>query len=382
MKGKTGFSVRFYDVNVMKILFLAPADNYHTRKWCEYFISRGYEVEVISFFPGTIDGATVHFLDCGVDWQQSDGKKIKYLLRAPDVRRLVSKIAPDMISVHYATSYGAVAGVAGLKNYALSVWGGDIYTFPRKSALHRALLQFSLRRAHCVLSTSAAMADEAGKYTKKKIYITPFGVKTDLFTPEKRNRGENDRQFVVGTVKGLKPKYGIDVLLRAVQLVRTQHPEIPIRLRIAGDGPGGQEYRKLASNLGISDITSWLGFISQEEAAEEWANMDVAVVPSISDSESFGVSAVEAEACGVPVIISDVPGLMEATQPGLTSVVVPRNSAQALADEITTLYRDHELCKSMGKAGRRFVIERFGYTMCFENIEMILLSMRKASMVS
>ena len=128
----------------MKILFLAPANNYHTQKWCGYFVSRGYDVHVISFFPGTIDGVTVHFLDCGVDWQQSDSKKLKYLLKTPKIRRIVSEISPDIISVHYATSYGTAAGIAGLQNYALSVWGGDVYTFPHKSPMHRALLQYSL----------------------------------------------------------------------------------------------------------------------------------------------------------------------------------------------------------------------------------------------
>ena len=359
----------------MKILFLAPANNYHTQKWCGYFVSRGYDVHVISFFPGTIEGVTVHFLDCGVDWQQSDSKKLKYLLKTPKIRRIVSEISPDIISVHYATSYGTAAGIAGLKNYALSVWGGDVYTFPHKSPMHRALLQYSLERAACLLSTSAAMAREVGKYTDKKFYVTPFGVKTGLFSPDKRNRPENDGQFIIGTVKALKPKYGIDVLLRAASIVKQEHPEIPLQLRIAGDGPCKEEYLALAKALGIEDITAWLGFISQEEAANEWANMDIAVVPSVTDSESFGVSAVEAEACKIPVIISDVPGLMEATQPGVTSVVVTRRSPQALADAIVLLYRNPEVRKRMGEAGRRLAVEKYDYLSCFENIEKIFLEL-------
>ena len=360
----------------MKILFLAPANNYHTEKWCGYFVSRGYEVHVISFFPGKIEGVQVHYLDCGVDWQQSDRKKLKYLAETPKIRHIVSEIDPDIISVHYATSYGTAAGIAGLKNYALSVWGGDIYTFPHKSPMHRALLQYSLEHASCLLSTSAAMAREVGKYTDKKFYVTPFGVKTDLFSPQKRTR-EDDGQFIIGTVKALKPKYGIDVLLHATALVRQQHPEIPIRVRIAGDGPCKEEYFRLAENLGISDITTWLGFISQEEAAVEWANMDLAVVPSVTDSESFGVSAVEAEACRIPVIISDVPGLMEATQPGVTSTVVTRRSAQALADAIVLLYENPEVRHRMGEAGRKLAVEKYDYELCFENIEKILLDMAK-----
>ena len=134
-----------------------------------------------------------------------------------------------------------------------------------------------------------------------------------------------------------------------------------------------------APELEIEEITKWLGFISQEEAAAEWANMDIAVVPSVTDSESFGVSAVEAEACQIPVIISDVPGLMEATQPGVTSIVVTRRSAQALADAIVLLYQNPEVRKRMGEAGRKLAVEKFDYQLCFENIEKIFLDLAKNS---
>ena len=363
----------------MKICLIAPAENYHTRKWCAWFLAQGYEVSVVSFTEGEIPGVSVFCIDTGAGVEDSDLSKLRYLTAWRKIRKTVEGIGPDLISVHYATSYGTAAGIAGLKNYALSVWGGDVYTFPHKSPMHRALLQYSLEHAACLLSTSAAMAREVGKYTDKKFYVTPFGVKTELFSPERRSREENDGRFVIGTVKALKPKYGIDVLLKAVALVKQQHPEIPVELRIAGEGPCEAEYRRLTAELGIEEITKWLGFISQEDAATEWANMDIAVVPSVTDSESFGVSAVEAEACRIPVIISDVPGLMEATQPGVTSIVVTRRSAEALADAIVLLYQNPEVRKRMGEAGRKLAVEKFDYQLCFENIEKIFLELAENS---
>ena len=353
----------------MKICFLAPANSAHTIKWCNYFVSQGHEVHVVSFTEGHIDGVQTHVVKNKASASGGDLQKLMYLTTAGQVRKLVRAIDPDIINAHYATSYGTVAALAGLKNYVLSIWGADIYDFPKKTPIHRMMLCYSLRRASYIFSTSKAMAEEAGKYTKKNIEVTPFGVDMELFSPEK-NRPE-EGSFTVGTVKTLSPKYGIDYLLKAAALVKQEQPQIPLKLRIAGKGPNAQEYRELARTLGIGDITTWLGFISQEQAAAEWAGMDVAVVPSTLESESFGVSAVEAESCGCPVVISDIPGLMEATKPGETSVVVPRKNERALADALIELYRDEARRKKMEEAGRAYVAQNYELTDCFRKVEVL-----------
>lgn len=349
----------------MRICFVAPADNYHTKKWCEYFVSRGYEVHVISFTYGDMQNVDVHHIDLGVTAQSSDIGKLKYLCSAGKVRKIIEQIHPDIINAHYASSYGSVMALTGLKGYVVSVWGSDVYDFPNKSIFHTFLLKYALKKARYIFSTSKAMAEETHKYTDKPIEITPFGVKVDLFNPNKRTRGD-DGKFIVGTVKTLSPKYGIDYLVKAVALSRKQRPDINLELRIAGKGTHEKAYKQLACDLGIDDITKWLGFISQEQAAQELVNMDVAVIPSLQ--ESFGVSAVETQACGVATIISNVPGLMEATRPGFSSIVVPRENSEALAEKIVELYDNLELRKQLGSNGRKFVLENYEYNMCFEKI--------------
>lgn len=349
----------------MKICFVSDAGSYHTKKWCKWFFEQGHEISVISFTPGVIENAKVTIIETGANSRGSDLGKLKYFLAINKMRKAIQEINPDIINVHYATSYGAIAALSGIKGYVLSVWGSDVYDFPKKSPLHKALLKFSLSRATYLFSTSQAMADETHKYTNKKIEITPFGVDMELFNPGKRVR-EMDNYYVVGTVKTLTPKYGIDYLLKAIAIINNEHPEIPIRLRIAGKGEQKTEYKNLAVELGIDKITTWLGFVPQESASKEWANMDLAVIPSTLESESFGVSAVEAEACGTPVIISDVPGLMEATLPGVTSLVVPKKNEVALANAIVELYYDSQKRINMGLEGRKFACSKYELNKCFD----------------
>ena len=235
----------------MKICFVAPANNYHIKKWSSWFASQQHEVHIISFTQETIQNVTIHYINSGVvSISDSYTKKLKYLLYAKEIRKIINEIKPDIINAHYATSYGAVMALTGIDNYILSVWGYDIYNFPKKSIFHRLLLQYALKKATHIFSTSKAMAVETQKYTNKTIDITPFGVDVELFNPNKRNRNtrynySKDR-FVVGTIKALSPKYGIDYLIKAVAIVQKSHSEIPIQLRIAGKGDYEKEYRELA----------------------------------------------------------------------------------------------------------------------------------------
>ena len=352
---------------IMKICFIGPANSAHIIKWCNWFAANGHEIHVISFTPGEIENATVHIIDVGVDTNGRDFAKIKYLFTGKQIKALVSDIKPDIVNVHYATSYGVATALSGIKGYVLSVWGSDIYVFPRKSIIHRGLLKYSLKKADRLFSTSWAMAKEAAKYTNRKFDITPFGVDVELFNPDKRSR-QTSTPFTIGTVKGLSDIYGISDILEAAAIIKKEE-SIPLMVRIAGKGPQEEEYRSLANKLGLSDIIEWLGFISQEEAAKEWANMDVAIIPS--RQESFGVSALEAQACGTPVIISDIPGLMEATKPGETSIVVKGNRAAAIADAVGKLYYDEQYRNQLAANGIDYVRNKYEINYCFKTIQTI-----------
>lgn len=351
----------------MKICFIAPANNYHTKKWCNWFLNRGHEIHVISFIDEMIPDVFVHYIDAKVQIDGTDFAKVRYLCYAHKIKKFVSEINPDIVHVHYATSYGTATALSGIKPYILSVWGSDIYDFPEKSFLHKLMLKYSLSGATYLFSTSKAMAVQAAKYTKKHFKITPFGVDMKLFHPGLKIK--NNETYVIGTVKGLSDKYGIEYLLKAVAIIKKERPDLPLQVRIAGKGPKEQDYKLLAEQLQINNIVMWLGFISQKEAALEWANMDIAVIPSTMESESFGVSAVEAEACGTPVIISDVAGLMEATDPSKTSIVVKRKDEFALAYAIMNLIDNETLRYEMGRNGRLFVQKHFDLDRCFSKIE-------------
>lgn len=357
--------------NFMKIAYIAPADSAHTKKFCNYFSSHGHEVHVISFTEGIISNSEVKVIKTGASSNDNDLNKLKYITAAKKIKQEIINIKPEIIHAHYASSYGGIMALTGIKNYILSVWGSDVYDFPRKSFFHRKWLEFALNRAEILCSTSNVMAKEAGKYTRKKFYITPFGVDMNLFSPDKRKKLYNNDEFIIGLVKTLEPKYGIEYLIRAAGIIKNERPEINLKVRIAGKGSLEEYLKNLTASLGLDDSISFLGYISQQEAADVLAQMDISVIPSESESEFFGVSAVEAQSCGTALIISDIPGLMEASSPGFSSIVVPRKNPEAIAEAVIKLYDNENLRLSLGRNGREFVKQHYEYNQCFRKIENI-----------
>lgn len=355
-----------------RILYLANCNNYHTHKWAAYFSGEGYDVHIASLEEpkpgnvGELPGVTVHWLRNQSARLGSEAQKLGYLKTARQARELINELDPDVMHAHFASSYGTVCASACERPYYLSVWGSDVYEFPQKGPLYRAVIRRSLAKCTWLMSTSEAMAEETRKYTDKDIAITPFGVDMRLFNPGKAEPRDG---FTVGTVKGLERKYGIKTLLWACKEVHERRPDLDLHVRIAGKGTLEGQLHGFAHELGMDDYVEWLGFIPQERAACEWASLDVALVPSESESESFGVSAVEAQACGTPLVITDIPGLMEACDGGRTALVVPRGDAEALAAAIERLADEPALRKSMAERALAYVRDAYEYRKCFRYIQ-------------
>lgn len=360
----------------MRICYLSDASSVHTKKWCKFFSSRGYDIHVISLNDGVIEGATVHSLALKVDDIKKDSsyKKGAYLKNIFKVKKLVKEIKPDILHAHYASSYGILGSLCNFKPYILSVWGSDIYDFPKQNILFEQIIKYNLKKAELIFSTSKAMATETNKYTSKEIIVTPFGVDTNKF--KRLNNEKDSKEYItIGTIKTLEKKYGIDYLIKAFALLCEKGHNI--RLEIYGTGSEENNLRKLTKELEVEDKVLFGGYIKEEQVINKFNSFDLAVFPSTLDSESFGVAAVEAEACGVPVVISDTPGLMEATKPGYTSLVAKKKDYKDLADKIERFLVDKELRVQFSNNAIKYVEDNYDLTKNFEKVENIYFDILK-----
>lgn len=357
----------------MKICYLADINSAHTHKFLNYFVKKGYDIHVISLGKGEYNGVKVHSLDIedNVMKGKSEKGKVGYLKKIKKVKELINEIKPDILHAHYASSYGLLGALANYHPYIISVWGSDVYDFPIKSPIHKMIIKYNLKKADYILSTSNVMKKETEKYTNKEIKVTPFGVDINKFYP---NKIESD-EIIIGTIKTLEEKYGVQYLVKAFKRVKEENKDLDIKLRIGGKGSQEDYLKNLCRELHIENDVTFLGFVKPDDVIKEFQRFDISVFPSTLDSESFGVAAVESEACGTPVIVSNVGGLMESTKPNETSLVIEKKSVEDLAEKLNILVRDKDLRIKMGKAARKFVEDNYSLEKNFEHINKIYLHM-------
>ena len=345
----------------MKVLFLSNAKSIHTVKWVNALSGRGHEVHLAYKKD---DYPVEKNIDNRVILHQLKNSGTKgYYLNSRELNKLYKTLKPDVVNAHYASGYGTLARHSKLKPLILSVWGSDVYDFPYHSKIKMKILKENINFAGKIASTSYSMAAQVEKIMgiKMDITVTPFGVDTDLFKPISTVK----KDFTFGIVKTLSKKYGIEYIIKAFKILldRMEAESIPIKpkFEVYGRGILEEELKELTKKLNISDRVYFNGYIPNINVPEAINGMDIFCLGSESESESFGVAAVEAMACAVPVIATDVSGFKEVMVNGETGFIVPRKDENAMAEAMYNLMLNSELRKKMGKNGRKRVIELYDW---------------------
>ncbi len=357
-----------------RILFLSDVNSAHTRKWAESLAKKGLDIGVFSLSPCISDwfeafpNITV-FSSANVTADQfiaSDFSKVTYFKELKALKQIIRTFKPDIVHAHYATSYGLLGVLTKFKPLIISLWGSDIFDFPRKSILHRALLKYNLKMADCVLSTSYVMAEETKKYIDREVLVTPFGIDMEKFKPQPVKSLFADTDIVIGTIKVLDEVYGIDYLIKAFKILKDKYPGLPLKLLIVGKGLEAENLKKLSVDLGVDTDCVFTGFVNHS-LVPAYHNM-ICISCFLSNSESFGVAVLEASSCEKPVVVSNVGGLPEVVEEGVTGFIVPPRDEVAAAVAIEKLISDPELRETFGKNGREKVSRLYDWDKNLEEI--------------
>ena len=345
------------------VCIIGPGNNVHVHRWVEALRQRGLRVSLISTLPAALPASlrdpcfTIPTAAAGMTRAQRLATLLGGWARVPG---LVAALRPDVVHIHSLPTPAAVPFLRLLPRLVVSTWGSDVVQRdPRKTRLYPYLLS----HARQLTATSQYLARITAGYlrTPRPISVIPFGIDPQRFTPGEQPSA-NKR---IGTLRHLEANYGIDVLIEAVPLLLASDREI--RIAIGGAGSLRSTFEHRIHELEIGAHVALRGRIAHAEVLAFLRSLVVFAMPS--RAEAFGVAALEAQACGVPVVASHVGGLPEVVRDGETGLLVPPEQPQALASALLKLIEDPQLRARMGQAGREWVRDRYDWR---TNVEQML----------
>lgn len=290
-------------------------------------------------------------------------------------------VAEQLAAIHPAPIVQMFHTLGALKD--LAVGGGGPSDLPERQPVEAEIM----RRADALVAATTIDREHMVAYygaDPERIHVIPPGVDLEVFHPLPREvafaaLGEDPCQRMILFVGRMDPVKGLDTLLRALATILDRDPAVleDACLVIAGGDKVEDQPRMdaemaridaLRRDLGLGELVRFVGSLPQDTLPYWYNAAEFVVVPS--RYESFGLVALEAMACGAPVIASDVGGLSTLVRDGRTGFLVPDNDPQALADKLAPLLALPEIRDTLGEHGVA-TAEAYGWPVIAERVEQL-----------
>lgn len=271
----------------------------------------------------------------------------------------------DLFHVHYAVPHATSAWLAKQMledpdelKIVTTLHGTDI-TLVGQDPSYRSIVKFSIERSDGLTAVSEFLKRETVATfgcSDCDVRVIPNFVNTEMFNRRAEGRHRNalaqpDEKILIH-ISNFRPVKRVEDVVRVAARVMEK---VPARLILVGDGPDRPLAEERSRNLGIGDRVVFLG--KQESVAELLACADLLLMPS--ESESFGLTALEAMAVEVPVVGTRCGGLEELIEDGVTGRLLPVGAVDAMADAAIAILSDPELQREIGRAGRAAAVEDY-----------------------
>lgn len=351
----------------MKVAMIAIKDEYGLYAHTSHLIrelSKMPEIElhVINLIDEADEATKIdRFADFTLHYVKYSKNKLGGLMRGVlnilNIKKKILEVNPEIVHVQ-SVSYTVLASILLRHRYPLvctihslvamdekmSEWVnlskyvyGKILSFLEKTIILKSLPN--------IIVVAPQVKERIADRTNAKIYTIPNGIDLRAVQNISPKPIKHPSILYVGRLTGIK---GVDVLLRAIPIIKRAVPNL--LLYIMGAGPQEDELKRLVKELNIEENVKFLGFISGDEKYAYFKSADAFVLPS--RHESAPVVLPEAMACGKPIVASDVGGIPFMVEDGKTGLLVKPGNVEELAEKIITLLQSEELREKMGKVGR------------------------------
>ena len=333
----------------------------------KHLAEHGHEVSFVSYATPL----RLTDLPPGVSFHEVDIVEYPLLKNFPYTLALASKMAEvakskqlQVLHVHYAIPFAAAALLARqvvpeLNLKVVTTLHGTDVTLVGNNPSFKSVTAMTIEQSDAVTAVSRFLRDETYKQFEcdKEIEVI-----YNFVDPDRHDRPiphcipprDCPEQFNLMHISNFRPVKRVADVVRVFARVRQ---EANARLILVGDGPDAGPAMWLANELGVSDYVTFTGVVDGVAQLLQAAN--VLVLPS--QTESFGLVALEAMASGVPVIASDVGGLSEVVEHGSTGYLAPVGDVDKMAEYTIRILADCSLCQKLSRQARERAISLFDY---------------------
>lgn len=263
----------------------------------------------------------------------------------------------DIMHVHYAIPHATSAYLAkqmmpkkNLK-YVTTLHGTDITLLGSDPSFYK-ITKFSIEESSGITAVSHFLREKTIEVFKTKNNIevipnfVPFDINQIEHKPDVRESLAKDNEFVVTHISNFRPLKRVTDIVPILKKVIDKN--IKIKMLMVGDGPERYKMEEQCRSENLCDSVLFLG--KQENISDLLSISDAVLIPS--ETESFGLVALEALACGVPCVSTNVGGLPEVNQNGVTGFTNDVGDISGMAQSLITILTDRDLSKKMGNAGK------------------------------
>ena len=333
----------------------------------KHLAERGHSVAFISY----ASPLRLRELPPRICYHEVDQDSHPLLRQFPHSLTLTSKMVEvarthklQIMHVHYAIPFAAAAILAaqvapelGLK-VVTTLHGTDI-TLVGGSPSFRPVTEFSINRSDAVTAVSQFLREE----TCRQLTVTKaVDVVYNFIDPDRHDARvprcipdkDSERQVTLMHISNFRP---LKRLGDVVEIFRRVSAKMDARLVLVGDGPEYGKTRALVEELGLGQRVRFVGVVEEIEPVLKAA--DLLLLPS--ETESFGLVALEAMASGIPVVASSVGGLPEVVEHGVSGYLAPVGDVETMARYCLEILMDCAGAKRFSRAARRRAVEKFDY---------------------
>ncbi len=346
----------------MRILYFSRDYTSHDYRFLEALASTEHDVFYLRLEAGPV--SEVRALPSGIsriDWKGGSRPtaRMDYPRLLIGLRNVLGNLQPDLVHAGPVQQSAFMTAVLGFRPLVSMSWGSDLLMRARQG-YGRWMAAYTLRRSQVLVGDCQAVRSAAIGLgmPEDRIVVFPWGADLSHFSPggsgELKTRLGWDRDFVLLSTRAFERDYGVEAVVRAFTIAFRRAPIL--RLLVLGQGSLESKLRSMVRESGLEDKVHFAGQVDYVDLPKYYRVAHLYLSASIVDGSS--VSLLEAMSCGIPALVSDIPGNREWVVPGRNGWLFPTGDDKALAEAIVRLASDPVELDQMGRAGREVAVKR------------------------